>query len=151
MKKSTKIILGVVAGVIIIGAVGSTSTTTSNAGSNETINVSDNQVKNTAVPTVVPTPEPTPEIPKYELVESELLEPDIIGTQYIVGKIKNNSGSDSKSLCVTFDLYDEDGAKFGQATDYIDSLEADGLWKFKAMIWDDADSQQITYKLVSIK
>lgn len=54
----------------------------------------------------------------------------------IVGKVKNNSSQKYSYTQITFNLYDKEGAQIGTALANISGLEAGGVWKFKALVFD---------------
>lgn len=82
---------------------------------------------------------------KYEILE-EKIEGDQY-TRYVVGKIKNNSGKDRSYLQIEINLYDKDGNQTGSTMDNINNLEKDGIWSFKAMIFDE---KATSYKIKEV-
>ena len=73
-------------------------------------------------------------------------------TYYIEGYVQNNTDKEYSYVHVEFNLYDKDGAILGTADDYIDALEANGKWKFKATAWlgSDQEKKVASYKLKEI-
>lgn len=88
---------------------------------------------------------------KFTLQEGHKGSSDKYGMSYTIeGTIKNNMDKQYSYVQVTFNLYDADGAQIGSAIDNINNLEANGLWKFKA-IGSLGDGKAIaSYKLVEI-
>lgn len=68
---------------------------------------------------------------------------------YVEGTIKNNTNKTYSYVQVTFNTYDKDGAQLGTAIDNINNLEANGIWKYKAMALTSSD-EIASYKLVEI-
>lgn len=65
----------------------------------------------------------------------------------IIGYVKSQTSARLRKLSISYSLYDKNGAKVGNAIDYISELEPYGVWKFKANVWDrDAAS----YRLESV-
>jgi len=60
------------------------------------------------------------------------------GLRYIVGSVRNQSAKQYKYVQVQFTLYDKDGAQVGSALANVTNLEANGLWKFKAIVLEDS-------------
>lgn len=73
--------------------------------------------------------------PEYEITRCEI-ETDGLLT-YISGSLVNNTSRQTNYLQITFNLYDEDGALIGSAMDNINYLDAGGVWKFKALAFED--------------
>lgn len=69
---------------------------------------------------------------------------------YIDGEIKNNTNKQYSYVQVSFNLYDKNGAQIGTAIDNINNLEAQGIWKFKAMYFGTNDAEVDRYKLIEI-
>ena len=69
---------------------------------------------------------------------------------YIEGSIKNNTSKQYSYVQVTFNLYDLDGAQIGSAMSNINNLEANGLWKFKALGSIGNGKGVASYKLMEI-
>lgn len=66
---------------------------------------------------------------------------------YIEGTIRNNTNKEYSYVQVTFNTYDKDGAQLGTALANINNLEANGVWKYKAI----AMAENIaSYKLAEI-
>ena len=66
---------------------------------------------------------------------------------YVTGSIKNNTDRQYSYVQVTFNLYDEDGAQIGTAMANVNNLEANGIWKFKAL---GITEEVASYKLMEI-
>ena len=77
--------------------------------------------------------EPAEEKKDYELTEVKVTEPDIIGSVYVTGILKNNTDRDKGYVRIKIPVYDENGNKLGTASDTITDLKAGGTWKFKAL------------------
>ena len=60
------------------------------------------------------------------------------GLRYIVGSVRNQSAKRYRYVQVQFTLYDKDGAQVGSALANVNNLEANGLWKFKAIVLEDS-------------
>ena len=88
---------------------------------------------------------------KFTLEEGHIGSSDEYGISYkIEGTIKNNTDKQYNYVQVTFNLYDKDGAQIGSALANINNLEANGLWKFKA-IGSIGDGKSVdSYKLIEI-
>lgn len=84
-----------------------------------------------------------------ELVGDVVESTDSIGITYFKGIIKNNTDRDYSYAQITFKLFDKDGNQIGTALDNINSLEAGGTWKFKAM-GDNTEGDIDSYKLDEI-
>lgn len=77
---------------------------------------------------------------KYSFIEEPKLEEEgneYYKTQYIVGTLKNNTNKKTNYVQIVFNLYDKDNNVVGSAFANINHIEADGTWKFKAMILED--------------
>lgn len=76
---------------------------------------------------------------------------DEYGMSYTIeGSIKNNTNKQYSYVQVTFNLYDADGAQIGSALANINNLEANGLWKFKALGSLGNGKSVASYKLMEI-
>ena len=73
-------------------------------------------------------------------------------TYYIEGYVQNNTNKDYSYVHIEFNLYDADGAIVGTADDYIDNLEPNGKWRFKATSFlSTSEEKNVTsYKLKEI-
>ena len=71
---------------------------------------------------------------------------------YIEGYIQNNTEKEYSYVHVEFNLYDEEEALIGTASDTITNLEANGKWKFKAssLLTSDETTKVASYKLKEI-
>lgn len=81
-----------------------------------------------------------------ELIEDHVESGDF-GTKYVVGQIKNNADKTYSYVQVTINLYDDSGAQIGSTLDNLNNFEPGGVWKFKAMIFED---DATTYKIKEI-
>jgi len=63
---------------------------------------------------------------------------DEFGGRYIYGEAKNNADAALSYASVTFNLYDNSGARVGTAMDSVSNLDAEGTWKFKAGVLQDS-------------
>ena len=54
------------------------------------------------------------------------------------GVVANNTDKNFSMVVIKFALYDNQGYRVGEASDYIDSMEAGQKWKFAAMVIDEA-------------
>ncbi len=123
--------------LIIIGVVASSggntnnNTTQTNGGSSETTTSTKKE--------------------KFTLEDDHIGSSDQYGMSYTIeGSIKNNTDKQYSYVQVTFNLYDSDGAQIGTALANINNLEANGLWKFKA-IGSLGDGKSVaSYKLMEI-
>lgn len=68
-------------------------------------------------------------------------------SRYIVGTVKNNSNKKYRYAEIRFTLHDESGAQVGSAMTNTTDLDANGIWKFKAVI---IDKRATNYKLVGV-
>lgn len=123
--------------IVIIGVVAGSSgntnnnTTQTNGGSSETTSSTKKE--------------------KFTLEEGHTGSSDQYGMSYTIeGSIQNNTDKQYSYVQVTFNLYDSDGAQIGTALANINNLEANGLWKFKA-IGSLGDGKSVAnYKLMEI-
>lgn len=76
---------------------------------------------------------------KYAITD-EVLDTSNPYSAYITGTLANNSGHDLKYVQVEYVLYDADGAQIGTAFTNTNNLKADGIWKFEALVFEDAES-----------
>lgn len=65
----------------------------------------------------------------------------------IVGKIKNNTNKNYSYIQVSFNLYDKSGAQVGSTMANLANFEANGTWKFEALMNEE---KAHTYKLQKI-
>ena len=88
---------------------------------------------------------------KFTLKEGHTGSSDKYGISYTIEcSIQNNTNKQYSYVQVTFNLYDADGAQIGTALANINNLEANGLWKFKA-IGSLGDGKSVaSYKLMEI-
>lgn len=87
----------------------------------------------------------------FTLQEGHTGSTDEYGFSYTVeGSIKNNTNKQYSYVQVTFNLYDADGAQIGSALANINNLEANGLWKFKAIGSFGEGETVASYKLMEI-
>lgn len=82
---------------------------------------------------------------KFSLIDSEGSHDGF--AYYVTGSIKNNTDKEYSYVQVTFNLYDAEGAQIGTAMANINNLEANGIWKFKAIGGTENAS---SYKLAEI-
>ena len=95
------------------------------------------QVVATKVPaTSVPRRVVATKVPAFELLEYKWQYDG--GLLYIVGSVRNQSAKQYRYVQVQFTLYDKDGAQVGSALANVTNLEANGLWKFKAIVLEDS-------------
>jgi post-segregation antitoxin (ccd killing protein) len=59
------------------------------------------------------------------------------GSDYITGKITNDSGTDLNYVEVTYKLTDAQGSQVGVAMDNTNDLSAGATWKFKCYVADE--------------
>lgn len=123
--------------VVIIGAVaGAGSSTNKNAETGKTAETSSTS---------------TEKKEKFTLQEGHKGNTDEYGMSYTIeGSIKNNTDKQYSYVQVTFNLYDTDGAQIGTAMANINNLEANGLWKFKAIGSLGNGKSVASYKLMEI-
>lgn len=84
-------------------------------------------------------------LPALVLVEHSTMVDSYV--RYIVGTVKNNSKKTYSYVQIQFNLYDASGAQVGSTMANVNNLEPGGLWKFKALILEDATA---SYKLLDI-
>ena len=88
---------------------------------------------------------------KFTLQDGHTGSTDEYGMSYTIeGTIKNNTNKQYSYVQVTFNLYDADGAQIGTAFTNINNLEANGLWKFKALGALGDGKTVASYKLMEI-
>ncbi|MEN6567598.1 MAG: FxLYD domain-containing protein [Veillonellales bacterium] len=68
-------------------------------------------------------------------------------SRYIVGTVKNNSNKKYRYAEIRFTLHDESGAQVGTAMTNTADIEANAVWKFKALI---VDERATSYKLAGV-
>lgn len=68
-------------------------------------------------------------------------------TQYVVGKIKNNTSNEYSYVQVEINVYDAAGNQVGSTLDNCNNLEPGATWSFKAVILEDNVK---TYKIKGI-
>ena len=56
------------------------------------------------------------------------------GLVYVTGEIHNQSAHDQKSIQVQFDLFDKQGKRLGETSDFIGNLTADATWTFRCLV-----------------
>jgi len=56
----------------------------------------------------------------------------------VKGVVANNTDKKFSMVVIKFALYDNQGYRVGEASDYIDSMGAGQKWKFAAMVIDEA-------------
>lgn len=122
MKQVLKVALGVIIGFVVLmvgcAALFSTGVDTATEMGTET------KVENNSAEA------------KYEFVEEPKMVKKDYST-YIVGTIKNNSGSDKGYIQISFTLYDADGNNIGTALANTNNLKDGGTWKFEAIVLED--------------
>lgn len=68
----------------------------------------------------------------------------------IIGEVKNNRDYPMRNVFIRINLYDKDKKLLGDATDRIDGLDANGIWKFKAQILNKYQKDCESYKMVEL-
>lgn len=129
------IIIAIIVVAIIAGVAGSsknpTDSTKTNSGNSGKTSTTDNE--------------------KFTLEDGHTGSSDEYGMSYTIeGSIKNNTDKQYSYVQVTFNLYDSDGAQIGTALANINNLEANGLWKFKAIGSLENGKSVASYKLMEI-
>jgi hypothetical protein len=56
------------------------------------------------------------------------------GLVYVTGEIHDQSAHDQKSIQVQFDLFDKQGKRLGETSDFIGNLTADATWTFRCLV-----------------
>lgn len=125
--------------LIIVIAAASSDTTPTTTINNNTSGESKNQVE-------IKTPVSKQE--KFTLESDSGAYDDAGFAFYIEGTIKNNTNKEYSYVQVTFNTYDENGAQLGTAIDNINNLEANGVWKYKAIAM--TSDKVASYKFVEI-
>ncbi len=123
--------------IVIIGAVA----TSGGSNNNDTTQTNGGSTQTTSSTTKE----------KFTLEDGHTGSSDEYGLSYTIeGSIKNNTDKQYSYVQVTFNLYDSDGAQIGSALANINNLDANGIWKFKA-IGSLGDGKSVaSYKLVEI-
>lgn len=70
---------------------------------------------------------------------------------YIEGLLKNNEDKLREYINITFTIYDGDNNVLGEAEAYLNSLEGNGTWKFKAKYIENDARSVSNYKFSSIE
>ena len=73
---------------------------------------------------------------EFSVVKKAKGKKDVIGTLYISGTLKNDSGEDKSYVQVSFNVFDKEGNLIGTGLDNINHLKAGATWKYKAMCLD---------------
>ena len=89
----------------------------------------------TPIPTWTPRPTAIPKKADLEVLDHESETES--WSRYIVGRIRNNTRREYSYVQVEINLYDDSGAQVGSTMDNTTNLEPGGIWKFKALIWED--------------
>lgn len=63
-------------------------------------------------------------------------------TYYIIGYLKNKTENSYDSISLEYRVYDKEGNILGNAMTYLEELEANKSWKFKA-IYSEIDASEI--------
>ena len=72
-------------------------------------------------------------------------------TFYIVGTLKNNTTKQYCDIVLNFAVYDLNGNILGNAYAYLDQMDKNETWKFKAS-YDDVDATDaVSYKLIEVE
>ncbi|MCK9583053.1 MAG: FxLYD domain-containing protein [Endomicrobiales bacterium] len=58
------------------------------------------------------------------------------GIRMIEGKVRNNTDKVYSYVEIDFNLYDRDGNQVGSTMAYVTNLEANGVWRFRAAVFD---------------
>jgi len=64
------------------------------------------------------------------------------GAYYIEGKVTNNTDKDYNGIDIRYYLYNEDGEILGDASTYIQKLDAKKTWNFK-VIYEEVDAESV--------
>lgn len=83
-----------------------------------------------------------PDKAEYQVKEVKV-EVDAGGT-YVTGVVTNDSENNKTGVGIKVPVYDMQGNKIGDASDYISNLKSKGTWKFKARYF--AQDKNVTYK-----
>jgi hypothetical protein len=67
---------------------------------------------------------------------------------YAVGTVRNNSGKTRFGVTVELALFNEAGKKVGTASDYLQMIEADKEWRFRALV---LEGTAVSARLAAIK
>lgn len=97
----------------------------------------DNGVKGPIVNESGPLPQPTKPVADLELLTGWDWKIGKYGNKLIAGEVHNNTTRQYRYAQITFKLYDDSGAQVGTALANINSLEANGTWKFEAAVLTD--------------
>lgn len=81
---------------------------------------------------LIPAGEPKPRPGPAVLISKHGKIMDYGGVE-ITGLIHNNCNVELRRVSVRFSVFDKNGAKIGTARDYVDSIDADGDWKYRAV------------------
>lgn len=125
MKKATKITLGVVGGIIVIGAIASAG----NKSNTETVTNGSNSKANTSQQ------QPAEQKPEKVTIKNSTFQ-EANGLQQVVGEITNNdSGQHSAILKATF--YDANGKILGTAVGAVNDIAPGDTKTFNLLTSDD--------------
>ena len=70
------------------------------------------------------------------------------GLVYAVGAVKNDTARQRFGVKIQLDLFDEQDAKIGSASDYRAVMEPQGEWQFKALL---TELKAVNAKLATIE
>lgn len=91
----------------------------------------------------------TKALPRFSLIESYKSDESNSYFYYIEGKVQNNKDRDYDYVQITFNTYDKEGNMIGTCVDNNSGLNANGVWKFKA-ICDNGVNDIEKYELKEI-
>lgn len=69
---------------------------------------------------------------------------------YVEGIFKNNTDKTYYNISLTYTIYDLDGNILGNAYAYLDRINSNEQWKFKATYFDIDATDAVSYKLIDI-
>lgn len=74
------------------------------------------------------------------------------GYYYVEGILKNNTKEEHRGVYLNFYVYDKDNNILGEATSYLEILQGNSSWKFKAEYDDKSRASEVaSYKLISVE
>lgn len=62
---------------------------------------------------------------------------------YVTGYLKNKTKNKYESIYLEYRLYDKEGNILGEATAYLETLDSEKTWKFKAT-YDNLDAKDVS-------
>ncbi|MFB6367655.1 FxLYD domain-containing protein [Paenibacillus elgii] len=87
---------------------------------------------------------------KFDIFEvsGTKFESDQYGFRYVIGTLKNTTSSELKYVSININLYDDEKNQVGSTLAAVQTLDANGTWKFKAPVTEKSAK---TFKIKDVK